>query len=231
MTWIAVSNSLGTARDRQRSGVKRPDNVIPLLGRVVVVRLQRGLCQYQGGQDARLAGRVNVCEWLINVVRNDRRKVTGTPEPNGASQVVSLPHRGTLPLCDRRKDHTHPRRVVQTELGKPDTVPIDFVSLGRNAVRGSVAVAGRGGRKKRMPCCNGADTGLQQVRRRKSCPLPTGLHREMTGTTPNRRTARKSILTSECLRLPASGICGKPFDWRHVERIVRGMPVGIAKVI
>ena len=189
MTWIAVSNSLGTARGRQRSGVKRPDNVIPRMGRVAVVRLQRGLCQYQGGQDARLAGRVNVCEWLINVVRSDRRKVTDTPGPNGGSQVVPL-HRGdTLPSCDRRTDHTHPRRVVQTELGKPDTVPIDFVSLGRNAARGSVAVAGRGCRKKRMPCCNGADTGLTQVRRRKSCPLPTGLHREMTGTTPNKRTA------------------------------------------
>ena len=189
MTWIAVSNSLGTARDRQRSGVKRPDNVIPRMGRVVVVRLQRGLCQYQGGQDARLAGRVNVCEWLINVVKSDRRKVTDTPGPNGASQVVSFHGGDTLPSCDRRIDHTHPRRVVQTELGKPDTVPIDFVSLGRNAARGSDAVAGRGGWKKRMPCCNGADTGLQQVRRRKSCPLPTGLHREMTGTTPNRRTA------------------------------------------
>ena len=31
LTWIAVSNSLGTARDRQRSGVKRPDNVILLM--------------------------------------------------------------------------------------------------------------------------------------------------------------------------------------------------------
>ena len=41
----------------------------------------------------------------------------------------------------------------------------------------------------------------------------------------------KEHSVSECLRPPASGICGKPFDWRHVEQIVRGMPVGIAKVM
>ena len=128
MTWIAVSNSLGTARGWQRPGVKRPDNVIPHMGRVVVVRSQHGLCQYQGGQDARLAGRVNICERLINVVKIDRRKVTDTPEPNGTSQVAPVVAGGTLPSCDRRKDRTHPRRVVQTELGKPDIAPIDFVS-------------------------------------------------------------------------------------------------------
>ena len=170
MTWIAVSNSLGTARGWQRPGVKRPDNVIPHLGRVAVVRSQHGLCQYQGGQDARLAGRVNVCERLINVVKIDRRKVTDTPEPNGTSQVVSVTRGGTLPSCDRRKDRTHPRRVVQTELGKPDITPIDFVSLGRRTARGSDVVAGIRGWKKRMPHCNGVDTGLKQVRRRKSCP-------------------------------------------------------------
>ncbi len=139
-----------------------------------------------GGRDARLAGRVNVCERLINVVNTDRRKVTDTPEPNGVSQVVSVDTRGTLPSCDRRIDRTHPRRVVQTELGKPDIAPSDLVSLGRKAARWTDAVAGIGGRRKRTPCCNGADTGLKQVRRRKSCPLPTGLHREMTGRTPKR---------------------------------------------
>ena len=189
MTWIAVSNSLGTARGWQRPGVKRPDNVIPRMGRVVVVRSQRGLCQYQGGQDARLAGRVNVCERLINVVSINRRKVTDTPEPKGVSQAVSLSSRGTLPLRDRRTDRTHPRRVVQTELGKPDIAPIDFTLLGRKTARGSDAVAGRGGWRKQMLRCNGVDTGLKQVRRRKLCPLPTGLHRETTGKTPTRRTA------------------------------------------
>ena len=184
MTWIAVSNSLGTARGWQRPGVKRPDNVIPHMGRVVVARSQHGLCQYQGGQDARLAGRVNVCERLINVVSINRRKVTDTPEPKGASQAVSLLTRGTLPSCDRRTDCTHPRRVVQTELGKPDIAPFDFMLLGRRTARGSDAMAGRGGWKKRMLHRNGADTGLKQVRRRKSCPLPTGLHRETTGKKP-----------------------------------------------
>ena len=102
------------------------------------------------------------------------------------SQVVSVDTRGTLTSCDRRRDRTHPRRVVQTELGKPDIAPSDLVSLGRKAARRTYAVAGIGGRRKRTPCCNGTDTGLKQVWRRKSCPLPTGLHREMTGTTPKR---------------------------------------------
>ena len=63
---------------------------------------------------------MNVCEWLINVVTIDWRKVTDTPEPKGASQVVSVYDGDTLPSCDWRKDRTYPRRVVQTELGKPD---------------------------------------------------------------------------------------------------------------
>ncbi len=182
---MAVSNSLGTARDWQRSGVKRPDNVIPF-GAGCDREIATRTLPVPGGRDARLAGRVNVCKWLINVVKIDRRKVTDTPEPNGVSQVVSVHSGDTLPLRDRRKDHTHPRRVVQTELGKPDIAPSDFELLGREAARRTDAVAGRGGRRKRTPCCNGADTGLKQVWRRKSCPLPTGLHREMTGRTPKR---------------------------------------------
>ena len=184
MTWIAVSNSLGTARGRQRPGAKRPDNVIPHPGRTAVARLQAGLCQHQGGRDARLAGRVNSRERSINVVKIDRRKVADAPGPKGTSQAVSVGIGDTLPPCDRRIDRTHPRRVVQAELGKPDIAPVDPVSPGRKAARRSDAVVGKGGRRKRMSLCNGADTGLRQVRRRKSCPLPTGLHREMTGTTP-----------------------------------------------
>ena len=187
MTWIAVSNSLGTARDRQRSGVKRPDNVIPFgagCGREIATRT----LPVPGGRDARLTGRVNACERLINVDRIDRRKVLTRLNQNGVSQAVPVCDGDTLPLCDRRKDRTHPRRVVQAELGKPDTAPIDLVSPGRKVARLSVAVAGMGGRRKRMPLCNGADTRMKQTWRRKSCPLPTGLHREMTGTTPKRTT-------------------------------------------
>ena len=132
MTWIAVSNSLGTARDRQRSGVKRPDNVIPFgagCGRETTTRT----LPVPGGRDARLTGRVNACERLINVVISDRRKVLMRLNQNGVSQAVPVSSGDTLPSCDRRRDRTHPRRVVQTELGKPDTAPIDLVSMGQES--------------------------------------------------------------------------------------------------
>lgn len=108
-----------------------------------------------------------------------------------------------------------------------------------------------------MPYCNGADTGLKQVRRRKSCPLPTGLHREMTGKYPkrtstvlafsfNRRTVNRcpsgrvpsSLNKEDSMKVhPDSSMSAssrvpdtwQAIDWRHVERTVRGMQVRIAK--
>ncbi len=75
LTWIAVSNSLGVVHRRQRPCAKLSDNVVPFgasgrreaFGRTPPV---------SGGRDARLAGRVNIGERVVNVVSIDRRNET-----------------------------------------------------------------------------------------------------------------------------------------------------------
>lgn len=176
MTWNAVSNSLGAARGRQRPGVKRPDNVVPLRGHTESVRTSVESTSYRWMR--RKAGGTGEPEGegLINVVISNKRNVADTLEPKRyVTGCFSLRMRTHCHTRDRRRDPTHPRRVVQMELGKPIIAPGGFVLTGRSAARQSVAVAGRGGWRKRRSCCNGGDTGMQHVRRRQPCPLPSGL--------------------------------------------------------
>ena len=176
MTWNAVSNSLGAMRGWQRPGVKRPDNVVPRLGHTESVRIRVDFTSYrwmrrQAGGTGEPQG-----EGLVNVVSSNKRNVAETLEPNWYVTGCSLfDWEHTATYVTGEKIPPTPRRVVQMELGKPVTVPGRFVLSGRSAARQSGAVAGKGGWRKQTPCCNGGDTGMQHVRRRKPCPLPSGL--------------------------------------------------------
>ena len=66
-----------------------------------------------------------------------------------------------------------------------------LLSLGRPTARKAVGGAGKGGWKKRMPRCNGVDTGMKHARRRKPCPLPSGLSSRDDRLKPVRRTAER----------------------------------------
>ena len=101
-------------------------------------------------------GMRNTCELLINVVKLNRLKVLISLGQNGkgygwgalvSSHVILIPpaNRQALTHC-----------VLKAELGKPVFLPV----LGQLTERKTYGNAGRGGWKKRMPTCNGLDTGF-----------------------------------------------------------------------
>jgi hypothetical protein len=124
-------------------------------------------CQYQAGRELGLCSRVNICEWLINVVTPNKRKVlrmkatsynawTKNGKWSGMGAANSSIADAAPPA--ERSDLTY--TGTHAERGKPDVLP-----LGRAVARPTDGAAGKGCRKKRKPRCNGADTGSRFARR------------------------------------------------------------------
>ena len=72
-TGCTASRSLRAVHRWQRRCAKRPENVPPRK-RPGDREESGGVCKLRSGQGARLAGKVNGSEWLINVVTRDKRK-------------------------------------------------------------------------------------------------------------------------------------------------------------
>ena len=72
-TGSTASRSLRAVHRWQRRCAKRPDYVPPRK-RPGDREEPGGVCELRSGQGARLAGKVNGSEWLINVVTRDKRK-------------------------------------------------------------------------------------------------------------------------------------------------------------
>lgn len=195
-------------------------------------------------------------EGLINAVIFNKRNVADALGPKWYVTGCSpLDWEHTATYVTGERIPPTPCRVVQMELGKPIIAPGGFVPTGRSAARQSVAVAGRGGWRKRRSCCNGGDTGMQHVRRRKPCPLPSGLSSRddrvsPLGNTRNGDSKPTGGRSNPALRagirppteedsmkvhynvMSASSRCPVEWhqiDWGHVRKTVRGMQVRIAK--
>lgn len=134
---------------------------------------------------------VNASELLINVVIEDRAygdyglwpkwHVVGYASLHWAYVVTSTTGGEAAPdpfLC-------HARNSVS-----PYPCPA-LLGLGRPTARKAVGDAGKGGWRKRMPRCNGADTGMQHARQRKLCPLPSGLSSRDDWLKPARSVAER----------------------------------------
>jgi hypothetical protein len=139
-------------RSRQRERVKRSGQCNPPKGHVEPVRASRDL-RASMRMGARLRGRTNGNELLINTVMNMQAKDAEWLGPKGTWPVD--------PLYDW--DHTdneghrwigrvYPTSVIQAEQGKPVSSP-----QGRRTVRNADDDAGKGMRRKRRPACSGSD--------------------------------------------------------------------------
>ena len=154
-------------------------------------------------------------------------------------------------------EETTPNPVLL--LKRNSVSPSPRPTRGRGAARRTDAVAGRGGRRKRMPRCNGADTGMQHARRRKLCRLPSGRssrddrHNPRTGNparlAPSRAPNRRRVVSLAPFGEPSTALLHKkedsmkmhrhavsasnrcPTKWRsrHVQWTVWGTLVRIAK--
>ena len=122
---------------------------------------------------------MNASELLINVVIGSEPTVIIGSDQNGEWSVVLFYIGDTSSLAPPAKRQHLNHSVPYTELGKPVSLPYSLELLlkgqGKPTARKAVGGAGKGGWKKRMLRCNGVDTGFERTRRRKSCPLPSGL--------------------------------------------------------
>ena len=73
-TGCAANRSLRAVHRWQRRCAKRPDNVPPRTRGPATARKPVESASYNSGQGARLAGKVNASEWLLNVVTRTKRK-------------------------------------------------------------------------------------------------------------------------------------------------------------
>ncbi len=93
-TCCAVSSSLLAHAPRVIAGCEAARTMYPGASQDSTVRGDR-ICQHQGGSGARLDGKVNSGEPMINLVRRNRLKVLTSLNQNGVRPVVSLSYRNT----------------------------------------------------------------------------------------------------------------------------------------
>ena len=136
------------------------------------VREETGeFCQLQGGCGARLMGKVNVRERVDKRRKVEQAEVAFALEPKRCGVGFTLPE-WVDAATQTPGEQTVPNPIL---LQKRNSVsPSLRPARGRRAARRSVAVAGKGRRRKRMPRCNGADTGMKHARQGNLCPLPSG---------------------------------------------------------
>ena len=141
-------------------------------------------------------------------------EVALTLGPKGMWSVPPLPIGLALPSRPpAERPHLTPSCCSCRNSVSPSSRPLG----GRGAARRTVAVAGRGWRRKRRPRCNGVDTGMEHARRRKSCPLPSGRpSRERHPNLVERRNARKCT-GIRCPHAPAAIIGSSWWDDVHRE--------------
>jgi hypothetical protein len=98
---------------------------------------------------------VNIRELPINVVTANRLKRLTILTQKGRGQVRGLITPPTQMMRHRRKGSTY---VFREGLVRNTVSPYSSLR-GKRTARNADGGAGRGCRRKRKPCCNGADTG------------------------------------------------------------------------
>ena len=152
--------------------------------------------------------------------------------PNGTWSVPPLAHGSALPSRPpAERPHPPPSCCSCRNSVSPSSRPPG----GRGAARRTVAVAGRGWRRKRRPRCNGADTGMEHARRRKPCPLPPGhaSTRRLIALLP-RRVSKKEHPSGVCVpRHPVkrhAWSTASPNEKAFCRRLLREFRHGLSRV-
>ena len=170
-TSYAANRSLRAVHRWQRRCAKRPDNVPPRIRGPATARKPMESASYTSGQGTRLAGKVNVRECADKCRDVEQAEVANTLEPKWYVVRSPLPQWGDAAISTTGKQATpNPALLHRRNSVSPSLRPFG----GRGAARRTVAVAGKGWWRKQMPRCNGADTGMEHVRRGNPCQLPPG---------------------------------------------------------
>jgi hypothetical protein len=84
------------------------------------------ICQHQGGLGARLDGKVNSGEPVINLVKHNRLKVLTSLNQNGMRRAVPLSHGNTRTTAPPGNNRNLRHCVNDTEHGKPVLLPYEW---------------------------------------------------------------------------------------------------------
>jgi hypothetical protein len=142
-------------RGWQRLGVKPPRQCTPPLGQQQPAR-EAVICERQCGWEARLSGKANISELLINVVNNQRAKDADRLGPKGVWLDVLSLNEDTRTL----KPPAKRQGLTRTMLFVRNTVsPYFRPSRGRPTARKVDGSVGKGWSKKRRLICNRSDRG------------------------------------------------------------------------
>lgn len=125
-------------------------------------------------QEARLGSMVNICESALNLVSCIVPKMLLGTDQNGTWVGLRICH---FRSEDFEPTGEKPAPNLPSSLTWNTVSPYLRPAMGRPTARSAVGGAGMGGRRKRMPRCNGADRGCGSPTspRPKGSRLPTGL--------------------------------------------------------
>ncbi len=124
-TCCAVSSSLLAHAPRVIAGCEAARTMYPGVSQENAAK-QSLVCQYQGGSGARLDGKVNSGEPVINLVKRNRLKVLISLNQNGVRRVVPFSHRNTRTLAPSGNSRNLRHRVNDTKHGKPVLLPCEW---------------------------------------------------------------------------------------------------------
>ena len=105
-TCCAVSSSLLAHAPRVIVGCEAARTMYPGASQENAVRQSR-ICQHRGGLGARLDGKVNSGEPVINLVKHNRLKVLTSLNQNGMRQAVPLSHGNTRTTAPPGNNRTY----------------------------------------------------------------------------------------------------------------------------
>ena len=126
-TCCAVSSSLLAHAPRVIAGCEAARTMYPGASQENAVRQSR-ICQHRGGLGARLDGKVNSGEPVINLVKHNRLKVLTSLNQNGMRRAVPLSHGNTRTTAPSGNNRNLRHRVNDTEHGKPVPLPCKWQS-------------------------------------------------------------------------------------------------------
>ena len=124
-TCCAVSSSLLAHAPRVITGCEAARTMYPGASQENAVR-QSLVCQHQGGSGARLDGKVNRCESMINLVRRNRLKVLRSLNQKGVRLVVAFSYGNTRTAGPPGNSRNLGHCVNHTKHGKPVLLPCEW---------------------------------------------------------------------------------------------------------
>ena len=126
-TCCAVSSSLLAHAPQVIAGCEAAGTMYPGVSQDITVKGYL-ICQHQGGSGARLDGKVNLSEPMINLVKRNRLKVLTSLNQKGVRRAVPFSHGNTRTTEPSGNSRNLLHRVNDTEHGKPVLLPCEWQS-------------------------------------------------------------------------------------------------------